>query len=70
MLTERGIAREWIERTINEPEQMETHIDGTHHYLRKIPEHGNRWLRVVVNTSVEPNRKVTAFFDRRLRRTS
>jgi hypothetical protein len=36
------------------------------HVLRRIPERGNRALRVVSNHTVDPPRMVTAFFDRRL----
>ena len=53
---------------MNEPEKVEEHEDdGTRHFLRRIEDHGNRWLRVVINTQVQPNRAVTAFFDRRLK---
>jgi hypothetical protein len=40
----------------------------TTHYIKAIPEHGGRFLRVVINHQVEPPRVVTLFFDRRLRR--
>jgi hypothetical protein len=69
MLKERGILREWVDRTVAEPETTDNRPDGTIHYLKRIPENGNRWLRVVVNNTVEPPRKVTAFFDRRLRQS-
>ncbi len=68
MLEERGIRSEWVDRTIREPEKVEEHEDGTRHFIRRIPEFGNRWLRVVVNTEDKPGLRVTAFFDRRLRR--
>ena len=70
MLAERGIERGWVERTVFAPDRIEDRDDGTRHYLGRIPEYGNRWLRVVVNIAVEPERRVTAFFDRRLRRGS
>jgi hypothetical protein len=69
MLNERGIEREWVDRTIREPKRTEEHDDGTRHFIRQIPEFGNRWLRVVVNVTTRPERRVTAFFDRRLRRS-
>ena len=69
MLHERGIEREWVDRTVREPDRTEEHDDGTRHFIRQIPEFGNRWLRVVVNVTVQPERRVTAFFDRRLRRS-
>ena len=34
---------------------------------RQIPEHGGRVLRVVVNTTVEPVRVVSVFFDRKMK---
>ena len=70
MLEERKIQREWVERTEREPEQVEERDDGTRHLIKRIPEHGNRWLRVVVNVALVPNRRVTAFFERRLRKES
>ena len=70
MLQERDVPRDWVDRTEREPDSVQEHEDGTRHFLKRIPENGNRWLRVVVNVSVRPNRRVTAFFDRRLRRES
>ena len=67
MLEERSIRQEWVEKGVNEPEKVEDYEDGTRHFLRRIEEHGNRWLRIVVNIQVQPNKAVTAFFDRRLR---
>jgi len=37
------------------------------HALRRVPEHGNRVLRVVYNHTVDPPRVVTAYFDRTLK---
>ena len=68
MLSERGIEREWVDSTILFPDKIEDHSDGTRHYICKIAEFGNRWLRVIVNVNSVPERRVTAFFDRRLRR--
>jgi len=68
MLEERTISREWIDQTLESPDHVEDREDGTQHFMKRIPEHGNRWLRVVINVRVNPNRAVTAFFDRRLRR--
>ena len=66
MLEERSIQQEWVDKVVNDPEKVEDHKDGTRHFLRCIQEHGNRWLRIVVNIQVQPNRAVTAFFDRRM----
>jgi hypothetical protein len=35
--------------------------------FRRIPEFGNRVLRVAVNTAVEPNRVVSVFLDRQMK---
>jgi hypothetical protein len=67
MLLGRQIDMSWVERAIPEPESMEEPEDGTRHYLRRITERGERWLRVIVNMSAQPARAVTVFFDRRLR---
>jgi hypothetical protein len=68
MLNERGIKLEWADRTVREPDKIEDHDDGTRHFIRQIPEFENRWLRVIVNTTAMPEKRITAFFDRRLRR--
>ncbi|MCX5638712.1 MAG: DUF4258 domain-containing protein [Planctomycetota bacterium] len=67
MLKERSIPMSLITRTLTEPEKIEERADGTKHFFRRIPKRKNRWLRVIVNTTVIPNKAVTAFFDRRLR---
>ncbi len=67
MLEEREIPEEWMWRTIDEPDQTEIGADGNTHYVKAIPEYGGRFLRVVVNPHVQPERIVTLFFDRRLR---
>ncbi len=53
---------------MEDPEKRELMEDGTVHYIRAIPEHGGRYLRVVVNPAADPQRIVTVFFDRRIRR--
>ncbi len=68
MLRERSVLREWVDRSVKEPDRIEKHSDGTKHFLRQISENEGRWLRVVVNVSENPNKFVTVFFDRRLRR--
>ena len=68
MLIERHISQEWVWRTIDSPDNAETLADGNTHFTKAIEENEGRILRVVVNMNVEPNRIVTVFFDRRLRR--
>ncbi|MFH1571401.1 MAG: DUF4258 domain-containing protein [Gemmatimonadota bacterium] len=67
MLGERSIRPEWADSAVADPARVEDHPDGTRHYLKPIADHGNRWLRVVVNHRVDPPVRVTAFFDRRMR---
>lgn len=69
VLEEREISMEWLERTLNHPEfkmsdPNEPHLERRY---RRIPEFGNRVLRVVVNTTVEPVRVVSVFFDRTMK---
>jgi len=68
MPKEREIPEEWMWRTIHKPDSMEEKADGNTHYVKAIPEHGGRFLRVVVNPHIQPKRIVTLFFDRRLGR--
>jgi hypothetical protein len=68
MLEERNIRREWIDQALGTPDDVKNVEDGTRHYIKQIHDYGNRWLRVVINVRVNPNRAVTAFSDRRLRR--
>lgn len=70
MLKERNIRESWVKLAIEDPEKKEPKDDGTIHYIRAIEQHGGRYLRVVVNPDVKPQRIVTLFFDRRIRRSS
>ena len=69
MLDERGIEREWADRATRDPDRTEDHDDGTRHFINQIPEFGGRWLRVIVNVTADPEKRVPAFFNGRLRRT-
>jgi hypothetical protein len=66
MLKERGIAEEWVGRTLKTPDRKRRGDDGNMHYLKTIRERDGRVLHVVVNADVQPNLVVTVFFDRRL----
>ena len=70
MMEERSIRPEWVQSALETPQKVEDYEDGTRHYLRQIEEHDNRWLRVVISIQVTPEKAVTTFFDRRLRRTT
>jgi len=68
-LEEREIQIEWMELTLASPElvlpdPMDASVERR---FRRIPEFGNRVLRVAVNTTVEPNRVVSVFFDRTMK---
>ena len=69
-MAERLIEREWVERTISEPEALE--IDPARpdvlRAFRRIPEHGNRFLRVAYIRVGDVLKVVTAFFDRSMQR--
>jgi hypothetical protein len=69
MLTEREIPHEWLERVLNEPVLREPDPDDTslERRYRPIPEFEGRVPGVVVNTTMEPVRLVSAFFDRSMR---
>ncbi|MCC6424836.1 MAG: DUF4258 domain-containing protein [Phycisphaerales bacterium] len=66
VLDERGIALEWMERTLNDPQWIspDPNDPSVERHFRSIPEFGGRVLRVAVNTTVSPNRVVSVFFDR------
>ena len=68
MLKEREIREEWVDLCEREPDRTEDRGDGTRHFMKQIVDFGGRWLRVIVNVSVDPPKEITAFFDRRLRR--
>ena len=66
-LETRKIELAWVERVFDTPETTEADpLDpDLEHRLARIPEWGNRVLRVIVNGKTTPPRIVTAFFDRR-----
>jgi hypothetical protein len=68
MLKERNIHEEWVRRTLDEPDWEKPARDDTVHYFKRIPEHQERFLRVVVDPKVRPAKVITVFFDRRARR--
>ena len=69
VLAERSIPLAWVERVLTHPQR--TAVDGAdpelRHAIAPIPEHGDRYLRVIYNPNVAPWRVVTAYFDRGLR---
>jgi len=70
MLVERGIDREWVERTIAQPDHVETdrRRPGITLAFRAISEREGRILRVAYAETDEGIRIVTTYFDRARRR--
>ena len=68
-LQERQISVEWMERVMAKPALIQpSTADATvESRFAKIPEHGNRVLRVVVNKTVVPERVVSVYFDRTMK---
>ena len=66
-LAKRQISREWLDRVLDAPEWIEADrvTPELEHRLGRVPEFGDRVLRVIVNRSIQPNTVVTLFFDRR-----
>jgi len=69
VMREREIPLEWVERAFCRAELVE--VSGANLLQEKrfcrIPEFGNRVLRVVVNTEFVPPRVVSVFFDRKMK---
>jgi len=66
-LEKRRIPPEWMERALDAPEwtQKDPIDEGLEHRLVRIPEFGDRVLRVIANIKAAPPRIVTVYFDRR-----
>ncbi|OZA32605.1 MAG: hypothetical protein B7X82_12565 [Hydrogenophilales bacterium 17-64-65] len=65
-MREREIDFAWLVATMEAPEATELHPDDSTliYAFRRIPEFGNRVLRVVYNQTRTPPHIVTAYFDR------
>ena len=68
-LEERQIDLEWLARTLGQPQLRTPDPDDpqVERFFLRIPEFGDRVLRVAANTAVEPWRVVSVFFDRGMR---
>ncbi len=66
MMGEREIPSEWVEKVIEYPSLQlpDPNDPEVERFFGRIPEFGNRILLVAVNTSTNPWRVVTVFFDR------
>ncbi len=69
VINERSIDLAWLERVLAAPERIESTREHPElrHALGRIPEHGDRVLRVIYNPSVDPVRIVTVYFDRKMK---
>ncbi len=68
-MEERIIRAEWVESVVAEPalRTPDPNDPDVERFFRRLPGHGHRTLRVVVNTQVRPWRVVSVFFDRSMR---
>ena len=68
-ISARNIDMSWIERVLECPQStVPDRADrALSHALGRIPEHGNRVLRVIYNHAEQPPVIVTAYFDRSMR---
>lgn len=68
-ITTRNISLSWIERTLLNPQKIETDkLDpDLVHALATIPEFDDRVLRVVYNPKEKPLKVITVYFDRKMR---
>lgn len=69
VISVREIDLHWIHLTLNTPELRENDPADKEleRFYRRIPDRGNRVLRVIVNTNLAPWRIVSVFFDRRMK---
>ena len=66
VMDEREILPEWVERVVEFPSLRlpDPNDPEVERFFGRIPESGNRVLRVAVNTGTNPWLVVTVFFDR------
>ena len=69
VMVERDISQHWIDAVVNAPgfHAPDPNDSSLVRSYGRVPERGDRVLRVVVNTSTDPWRVVSVFFDRRMR---
>jgi len=69
VVKEREINPEWIQVVLTNPEKIESDKDDIEleHALAKIPEFGNRVLRVIYKKKASPLKIITVYFDRTMR---
>jgi hypothetical protein len=69
VIAERDIEVAWLELAMTRPDRVEPHRfdPALKHAFVRIPDRGDRVLRVVYNPSRTPPKIVTAYFDRQQR---
>ena len=69
VMEERGISSDWVERAVADPERrtQDPHDETVERFYIRVPERGGMVLRVVVNTTADPWRVVSTFFNRSMR---
>jgi len=60
----REIEFDWVVRCLDDPDHVVKVSPNSWHFLKRIPEFGNRVLKVVVNPATHPPKIVTLHFDR------
>jgi hypothetical protein len=70
MARERGIQDEWIRLVLRDPciTKPDERDEKLTCVFRRIPENGNRMLRLVIDSAQNPPRVITLFFDRKASR--
>jgi hypothetical protein len=70
MAQERGIKYEWICMVLRDPSATHPDVGDVKltHVLRRISDYGNRMLRLVIDSTQNPPRVITLFFDRKASR--
>ena len=70
VLIERDLAKEWVERTVYQPEwrTSEPRDSSAERRFRTLPERHGRILRVICVESTTEIRIISVFLDRRARR--
>ncbi|MBB1078019.1 DUF4258 domain-containing protein [Rhodoferax sp. 4810] len=69
MVREREINLAWLSATLHAPDISQSDQDDPTlvHVWRRIPEFGNRFLRVIYNHTTTPPHIVTVYFDRSIK---
>lgn len=67
IISEREINHNWLDITLNHPDEIIQKSYDEVHYLKSIAENDKRYLRVIINPISDPIKIVTLFFDRRVK---